>query len=289
MKRIFLYSIIAITFLSIFPNFSFGQCSDAGVCQIGHMPDNDNGQMLNISLSYKNGYSGKEDDVAFSSFQLDARYDPFKGSTVKLLVPYNLQSGPLGDVNGLGDLLVSWSQELLSNETSMLSASAGVKLATGDENKEPTLLQIYQPGLGSNDFIFTLDYNYENFSFGTGYQLSGGRNDNELLKLKRGDDILVRASYLFSIDYFRIIPNLLFIKQLSNSSILDFTSQNENYIEIEGSDQSQLNLLVLIQYDLNENYSLFSEAAIPFLKRDINIDGLKRAYTASFGIRFMLL
>jgi hypothetical protein len=286
MKKRFLHFIFISVFISLFPILSFGQCSDAGVCQIGYMAGSNEEQMLNISLLYKNGHSGKEDDVAFNSFQLDARYDLFKGSTIKILVPYNLQSGPAGDVNGLGDLVLSWSQELLSNEASTLSASAGVKLATGDENKEPTLPQIYQPGLGSNDFIFTLDYNYENLGIGAGYQLSGGRNDNETLELKRGDDLLIRASYLFSIDYFRITPNLIFIKQLSNSSILDFSSQN--YIDVERSDQSQLNFLTLIQYGLNENYVLFSEVAIPFLKRDINVDGLKRSYTASFGIRFII-
>jgi hypothetical protein len=286
MKRIFLFCIITFTSLSFFSSLSFGQCSDAGVCQIGQITNNSDEQLLNISLSYKNGYSGKEDDVTFSSFQLDSRYDLFKGSTIRFVVPYNLQSGPGGDVNGLGDLLISWSQELLSNETSSLSASAGVKLATGNENKEPTLPQIYQPGLGSNDLIFTIDYGYGNFGFGAGYQLSGGRNDNEVLKLKRGDDLLIRASYLFAIDYFKITPNLIFIKQLSVSSISDFSSQD--YIEVEGSDQAQLNFLTVIQYNFNENYALFGEVAIPFLKRDVNVDGLKRAYTASFGIRFII-
>ena len=286
MKRIFLFCTITFTSLSFFSSVSFGQCSDAGVCQIGHITNNSDEQLLNISLSYKNGYSGKEDDVTFSSFQLDTRYDLFKGSTIRFVVPYNLQSGPVGNINGLGDLLISWSQKLLAYEASSLSASFGVKLATGNENKEPTLPQIYQPGLGSNDFIFALDYSYEKFGFGAGYQLSGGRNDNEIIKLKRGDDLLIRASYLFAIDYFKITPNLIFIKQLSTSSISDFSSQD--YIEVKGSDQSQLNFLTLIQYDLNENYALFSEVAIPFLKRDVNVDGLKRAYTASFGLRLSI-
>jgi hypothetical protein len=288
MKNRFLRFIFITAIMSFFPITSFGQCSDAGVCQIGHIISDNKENQLDISLLYKNGYSGKDNDVSFSSFQLAAQYRLFGSSTIGFVMPYNLQSGPGGDVNGPGDLLISWSQGLLLNGTNALSASIGVKLATGDENKEPTLPQIYQPGLGSNDFLFAVNYNYEKFGLGIGYQLSGGRNDNEILRLKRGDDLLIRASYLFTLDYFQITPNLIFIKQLSTSSILDPGSENENFIEIEGSDQSQLNFLTIIQYNLNEDYALFSEIAIPFLKRDVNVDGLKRAYTASFGIKLSI-
>ncbi len=287
MKRIRIYFFCSFIFPALFSNISFSQCSDAGICQLGHLVDGKE-QQLNISLSYKNGYSGKEDGVSFHSFQLDTRYELFNGSILSLLVPYNIQSGPGGDVNGIGDLLLGWTQELFSNEISSLSASIGTRLATGDENKEPALPQVYQPGLGSNDLIFTIDYNYNKFGFGAGYQLAGGRNDKEGIGLERGDDLILRANYFFAIDYFQITPQLIFIKRLSKSTVLDLNATNENFVEVDGSDISQLNLLTLIQYDLNESYALFSEAAIPFLKREVNVDGLKRAYTVSFGLRYIV-
>ena len=47
----------------------------------------------------------------------------------------------------------------------------------------------------------------------------------------------------------------------------------------------QINFLASVQYDLNENYSLTGELAIPFLKREVNVDGLKRAYSFSVGFK----
>jgi len=283
-RTIFIY-LITLLFLSIFSISNFAQCSDAGICQLGHLVDDGEKQHLNISVSYKNGYSEKENDVSFQSFQLDTHYDLFKRSTIGFIIPYNIQSGPDGSVNGIGDLLLIWTQELFFDETSSLNASVGIKLATGDENKNPSLPQVYQPGLGSNDLIFTIDYNYDKIGFGLGYQLAGGRNDKERIRLKRGDDLLVRTFYIISFDDFSVIPQLLLIKRLSKSSVLDLNSTGENFVEVDKSDQSQLNLLALLQYNLNENYAFFSEVAIPFLKRKVNVDGLTRAYTASIGLR----
>jgi len=265
----------------------FAQCSDAGVCQVGNF-FNEEEKKISFSLSYKNGYSGKDDDVTFNSFQFNSEYRIFSGSSVSLVIPYNFQSGPGGYVNGLGDIIVSWNLELFSDETASISSSLGLKLATGDENKDSKLPQIYQPGLGSNDVIFTIDYSYDNFSIGTGYQLAGGRNNKEGLKLKRGDDLLVRTSYAFPFNEFIVTPLLLLIKRLSKSSVLNLNSTTESFVEVDKSDQLQLNLLAKVQYFLNEDFSILAEAAIPFLKREVNIDGLKRAYSLSLGLQMTL-
>jgi len=267
---------------------SFAQCSDAGVCQVGNPFDGEESKNFSFSVSYKNGYSDKDYDVTFHSIMLTPQYEFFPGSTLAVLIPYNFQSGPGGDVNGFGDVIISWNQELFSNGTSSINSSLGLKLATGDENKNLRLPQIYQPGLGSNDVIFTIDYSYNKFSIGAGYQLAGGRNKKEGIKLKRGDDLLVRTLYVFLFEDFVVTPQLLLIKRLSKSSVLDLNSTSENFIEVDKSDQLQLNLLAKIQYLLSENFSILAEAAIPFLKREVNVDGLTRSYSFSFGLRSFL-
>src|SRR5690606_20879719 len=103
-------------------------------------------------------------------------------------------------VNGLGDLILSWTQNLFTSDLNSLNASVGIKLATGDENKSPDLPQVYQPGLGTTDFILAVDYQFGYVSIGLGYQLAGGRNEKAGLKLKRGDDFIARALYQFSFD-----------------------------------------------------------------------------------------
>ena len=287
MKTIIKICLSTLLLLPVLSVKCFSQCSDAGVCQVGHLLNDEEESDFSFSFSYKNGYSSKDDDVTFHSFQLNPQYELFSGSKLALLIPYNFQSGPGGEANGLGDLILSWSQELFSNEVSSLNASFGLKFATGDENKNSGLPQIYQPGLGSNDLIFTIDYNYDGFSVGAGYQLVGGRNDKEGVKLKRGDDLLVRTSYIFSFDDFIVTPQLLLIKRLSKSSILDLSSSGESYVDVDKSDQLQLNLLAQLQYPVNERFSILAEAAVPFLKREVNIDGLTRAYSFSIGLRFI--
>ncbi|RPI72844.1 MAG: hypothetical protein EHM47_07375, partial [Ignavibacteriales bacterium] len=252
------------------------QCSDAGACQVGHLSVDDTNK-LQFSLSFTNGYSGKEDDVSFNSLKLNTQYEILDGSRLSLIVPYNFQSGPLGNVNGIGDLILSWSQNLFISGLNSLNASIGIKLAAGDENKSPELPQVYQPGLGTTDFILTVDYQFDKASIGLGYQIAGGRNEKDGLKLMRGDDFIARALYQLSFDNFNIVPQFLFIKRLSKSTILNQNVTGENFIEVDKSDQPQLNFIGSVQYNINDNYALTAEAAVPFLQREINIDGLKRA------------
>jgi len=261
------------------------QCSDAGVCSVGHTMSDNNDNILDINLGYKFGSSGKEDDVKYHSFLLGAAYNILEKTSVQMSIPYNIQSGPLGDVNGIGDLLISVTQNFISHNNSSLDASIGAKFATGEDNAD-NLPMAYQSGLGSNDILFGLNYIYNNIGFGVGYQLAGERNDN-ITKLKRGDDLLLRASYNFLLDRLNITPQILFIKRLSESNVVNSASMApmETYIDVENSDQAQLNLLTVIQYQIDNNYSLFADFAIPFIKREVNVDGLTRSFSASLGVQ----
>jgi hypothetical protein len=282
------HTIFTLLLLLIYSVNSFqviAQCSDAGVCSVGHTMDDNDYNILNVYAGYKFGSSGKEDDVKYHSFQLGTIYNVFDRTSFQLSIPYNLQSGPFGDVNGIGDLLLSVTQNIFSQDNSSLDASIGAKFATGDDNKD-NLPMAYQSGLGSNDILFALNYSYNNIGFGIGYQLAGGRNDN-ITKLERGDDLLLRASYNFIINQFTIKPQILFINRLSESSVVNSASMApmETYIDVENSDQSQLNLLTVVQYQIDKNYSLFADFAVPFIKREVNVDGLTRSFSASVGIQ----
>ena len=279
---------ILILLLLLFSSNAFlsnAQCSDAGVCSVGHTIGDNSNNILDINLGYKFGLSGKEDDVNYHSFLFGAAYNILEKTSAQMSIPYNIQSGPLGDVNGIGDLLVSVTQNFISENNSSLDASIGAKFATGEDNKDK-LPMAYQSGLGSKDILFALNYYYNNIGFGVGYQLAGGRNNN-VIKLERGDDLLIRASYNLLVDKFTITPQLLFIKRLAKSSILDTTSMtsSDSFIEVDNSDQAQLNLLTSFQYEINKSYSLFADFAIPFIKREVNVDGLTRSFSASIGVQ----
>jgi hypothetical protein len=282
--------VLSILLLAVISNSieNYAQCSDAGICQLsGHSMGEDDEVLFTISGFYKYGYSGKEDDVQFNSLQLNGTYNLFSNTSIQFLIPYNIQSGPAGDVNGIGDLILSLNQNLLSDKGSSLDASIGIKMATGDDNKD-NLPQVYQSGLGMNDVLFALNYNYHKLSVGAGYQISGGRNNN-ITRLEKGDDLLLRASYNLSFNQLSITPQLLFIQRLAKSSILDTTSTDEEkFVEVDNSDQAQLNFLTVLEYQIAENISLVGDFAIPFIKREVNVDGLKRAFSASVGIVFSI-
>jgi lipopolysaccharide assembly outer membrane protein LptD (OstA) len=287
MRKIFVLSLVLIA--ADFNKFeNYAQCSDAGICQIGgHSMGEDDEVLLNVSAFYKYGYSGKEDDVQFNSLQLNINYNLFSNSSIQLLVPYNFQSGPAGSVNGIGDLILSLNQNLLTDKGSSLDASIGIKMATGDDNKD-SLPQVYQSGLGKNDVLFALNYTYNKIGFGAGYQLSGGRNNN-ITRLEKGDDLLLRASYNLSFELLSITPQLLYIQPLAKSGILDTASAGEEkFVEVDKSDQPQLNFLAVLRYKINDYFTLVGDFAIPFIKREVNVDGLTRAFSAAVGVSFSI-
>jgi hypothetical protein len=285
MKRSFIASafLIVVNFYSV---DNFAQCSDAGICQLGtHLTEGAEKKPVNLSVLYKYGYSGKDEKVQFSSFVLEGSYNLFDNSSFQVRIPYNIQSDPAGSVNGMGDLILSWNQKLLLNKSSFFNASLGVKLATGKDNKD-NLPQVYQSGLGTNDVLVGINYWYGKINIGAGYQLSGGRNDN-IRRLKKGDDILLRTSYILSFDLLSITPQFLYIQPLVKSSILGpVSASGENFVEVDKSDKPQLNLLTELKYKVEENINLMGDFAIPFFKREVNVDGLTRAFSASVGLSY---
>ncbi|MBZ0180402.1 MAG: hypothetical protein K8F36_14045 [Melioribacteraceae bacterium] len=281
-KSLFVLAAIFFSFI----NYTFAQCSDAGICSLGGHSIEQKTNTFDLSIGYSYGYSGKEDDIAYSSVKLNGLIYFTADTKFNVITPYNFQSGPLGNVNGIGDLIISLSQSYTIYE-SRLTFSAGLKFATGDENKEPSLPLAYQNGLGTNDLLLGIDYSFSNFTFGIGYQLAGKRNENSQTYLKRGDDLLIRGEYTFIIEKFNINPQLLFIKRISKSNVLyNGTLPESHFFDVDGSDHSQLNLLISTFYEINNMHSLFLEAAVPLLERDINIDGLKRTFTISTRLSF---
>jgi hypothetical protein len=283
MKRILL---IVFAFLLLDFTNSFAQCSDAGVCQLGFEHEESTNKNFDAGLSYSFGSSDKDDDVKFHSVKINFSYQPFRNTKLTVILPYNMQSGPLGDVSGIGDLILSFTQNIFSDRIQSASFTFGGKIATGDDSQK-NLPQIYQSGLGTNDLLIGLNYTNRNVMLGLGYQVAGSRNNNSVTRLERGDDFIARGSYIFEFEDFNISPQLLLIKRIGKSSVLDLTVAEEKFIELEDSDQLQINFLVSTDYSLNKDMKLIAEIAFPFLKREVNVDGLTRAFSAGVGISYL--
>ncbi|MEX2115473.1 MAG: hypothetical protein WEB37_01190 [Bacteroidota bacterium] len=273
-----------LTFL--LPQSSFTQCSDAGVCSIGHRSSADLSNL--ISISYTFGQSGKPDDLSFHGAEVAADIGITEDSRLSFSLPFNSQSGPLGSTTGIGDLVVLWSQRLLAQSDFFLNLQGGVKFATGSVTAGG-LPQAYQSGLGTTDLIFGIHGRMDGWGFALAYQLAGGRSENPVTRLQRGDDLLLRAAYTTNFKQLSLTLETLVIKSLQESSVrTSLPGQPEVYGNIPNSNQTQINLVVRGSHPITGTLHLNAFAAIPTLKRDVNVDGLKRSIAISAGFSVSL-
>lgn len=282
-SKVFISAIFFTLWLSTYVS---SQCSDAGVCAIGYAPHIED-KKHSFDLLYRYGNSGKEDKIAYHNFELKAAINVFDQTSLLLSFPfYRLSSGPDGDANGVGDLMVFINQDL-GNFTGLdLSVLVGIRLATGDANASPDLPQAYQPGLGTNDIIFGLKYAAENYAISAGYQLVENTfTKNTLTPIRRGDDFYLQFAYLFNLGDFEIKTDAQMIQRLAKTRL---KNPDGTAIELEKTDQMQVNLGAEMNYGLNDTHSLVGGFAFPVLKRETNIDGLTRVLTIYAGWRLNL-
>ncbi|MBI4429067.1 MAG: hypothetical protein HY562_08100 [Ignavibacteriales bacterium] len=260
------------------------QCSDAGVCAIGKKSDPLSHQ---AGVSYNFGRSGKADDLTFHSINFEATIRVLQDANIIATFPWSRQSGPFGSASGIGDMSVFWSQQVWTDGVAQVSVELGGKLATANV-EAGDLPQAYQSGLGTNDLIVGASYVEESLNAAVGYQLSRGRSNNSVTRLRRGDDFFLRAGYSGELEEFQYALEALAIKRLEESSVLDSTSPTGTFVNIPGSDQFQVNILgkLVLLLDGSKNARLI--AAVPLLQRNVNVDGLTRSLTLSFGFSFIL-
>lgn len=96
------------------PFTASAQCSDAGACTISqHSEDGMDELSRKVGLRLVYGASGSPDEVSYMTAAGEADLELFGGSRVILTLPFSKQSGALGEVTGMGDLIVVWDQVVL--------------------------------------------------------------------------------------------------------------------------------------------------------------------------------
>jgi len=278
---------VLISFLALAAfcvNTLLGQCSDAGVCSVG------SGNAVSghhIGASYVLGKSGKTDDLTIHSIHLEGGIQLSPDSRLTILLPWSQTHGPSGTASGIGDLTILWNQAVWGDNGNTINAQVGGKFATGEVNSGD-LPQAYQPGLGTNDLLLGLTFEANPWLFAAGYQVSRGRSSNQITRLKRGDDALARMGYTAEVNDLTVGLELLLIKRLHTSSVLDTSVAGGSFIDVSGSDQFQANILSSVSMPLSESFSLRGLVAVPLRSRDINIDGLTRSFTVGLGLKYSL-
>lgn len=281
--------VLVFLLLSIFllPLSLRAQCSDAGVCAIGNADEGKDARHK-IALRYLYGDSGQPDDILYHTARFEGTVALFPGGRIMLMLPWVSVDGPLGSTHGIGDVTLLWDQGLWRSDDMELRARIGGKIATGQDNADG-LPQAYQPGLGTNDLLFGLHLDANALAFTLGYQSSAGRSDNALTRLKRGDDLMLRAGYHPNLGLVGFSFEVIAIQRMSESSVRDpEANDNDTFINVPDSDQLQVNLLGGVSAPLSADLRIAAYAALPLLQRDVNVDGLKRALTLSLGFEWSI-
>lgn len=275
---------ILILLILFFPySFLSAQCSDAGICTIGeNSPIENETYRFTIGAGYRYGASGKEEGVKFHTFGLYGQARIFLNTSLIAEFPvYNIRSGPLGEVSGIGDLMLLLRQSVYSESESSFALMLGVKLPSGDDNADGNLPQIYQSSLGTTDVLFGASYAEKTWGLSAGYQLAEKKhNGNAVTRLKRGDDIYGQVYYVYPINSWELKGDVIAIKRLQKSEI----DAGGNITEVPDSDQIQINLGITAGYKLSAAQKIVLQGALPLLKREVNIDGLTRIYTLAIGV-----
>jgi hypothetical protein len=268
------------------------QCSDAGICILGkkHGEINRNLNSM-ISLSYVFGSSGTSDidknNITYNSVKFGGEFQVFRASRIGFSIPYSYNSGSLGTASGIGDFSLYWTFSFPVKHEQSVSLQVGAKISAGKVNTTDSLPQSYMPGLGTNDLLFSAGYWTKYFSVSAGYQKTFGRSANDVTRLKRGDDLMFRAAYFQSFSKLRVKAEILTILRLQESSIQDPFGLTESFINVDGSNEPQVNLIGEVTYSVSPDFELTGTAALPLLKRDYNLDGLRRSFTISAGAAYL--
>ncbi len=255
------------------------QCSDAGVCALGHGSFPARNQ---LRLTGQWGRSGSPDDLSFQALKLDGRFQLGDRGALIAVVPFGRVSGPLGATTGLGDAILALELTLHEGSLGKVIAQAGARLATGDDDAAG-LPQRYQRGLGSTDPLVGIRLDADTWEAGLGYQRASSRSGNRLQPLKRGDDLLVHAGFRGSLGGFPVSLQALAIQRLGKS---DLRLPDGSLQVLPDTDRLQVNLVGGLSIPLSRTWAMEGRLALPLLKRPDNTDGLKRALSLEWGISY---
>jgi hypothetical protein len=278
-------------------------CSDAGACSIEtfdfekHASDNNHRVLANFNQTFSLG----EKFIFISQTSISLQYHLSTSTRFELITPFIFTYGNLGQSSGVGDIIISASEDFFKQKSYQITASVGGRLRTNqsnfDFNNQP-LPMAYQTSLGTNDIILGLQYSRIKWNIYMAYQHPTGTNKNEYLipenetdpnkqyfesaYLDRGDDLYLRAQYNLGLkDKRSLVFNVMGIYRIQQSEI----TKNDKRMLLEGSSGLTMNAGVSFKKQLLKNRELNFLLAFPIIDRDYRADGLTRNIIFGISIR----
>jgi hypothetical protein len=207
------------------------------------------------------------------------------------------QIGSEVQTGNIGDIYITNGYSFFKD----FNATLGLKLPLTDGNltKDKNILPLdHQSSLGTVDLILGASYKIKNVQVALGYQQPLSQNRNQFSSeniigtfenyqttrnYKRAGDVMLRVSYPFEFNKFKITPSVLPIYHLSNDLYTDATNVER---EISGSQGLTVNGNVYFDYKLNNNNAFQFNFGMPFVTRTARPDGLTRSWIATLEYAF---
>jgi hypothetical protein len=321
--KIKLLLLLAIT-VSITANVWSQGCSDAGFCTMGAMrPDQNYKRGLDFKLRSVgvDQYRGKTvlTAVVYAT-TLDVNFGLSEKSNIHFKLPYMIITGNLTDnnglensptnVNGLGDISISYTRSLFVNENFEIQGTVGGKIPTNKSDKTLNgipLPMYYQTSLGSYDVVLGGSLISSKWLLAVGYQQALTRNSNAFswndwqepvypdfdyirqhdiaADLLRGVDLMTRIERNFRFYNFNVYAGLLGIFRVTKDEILD-RSTNER-VRLDGTTGDAITFLFGGGYQFNVSSSIKFTGGIKITDRKLNPDGLTRDNVVSLSYHYV--
>ncbi len=277
-------------------NSAFSQgCSDAGFCTMGAMrPNQGFSKKVNLrvrSVEFSQYYGLTSFYLAILSYNADVNIGITNRLTGQIKLPYQFVFGHLANTNGLGDISISLTQNLINKEAYQVNLSVGTKIPTGNSNltahvadragnfADRPLPMYYQTTLGTYDVIAGISLATKNWLFSTGIQIPLTGNKNQFLwgswnktadsaaaqlypksrNLQRGTDVMFRIERNFRFSNWNTYIGLLSIYRITKDRFLDapvpvvreVQTSNEVFGKDVGTDNFAITLLAGGGYRFN--------------------------------------
>jgi hypothetical protein len=288
-------------------------CSDAGFCTMGAMkPDQPFNKKVELKLrameiSFYRGTTALTPIIYVAT--ADLNFSLNRKNTFQVKLPYQAITGRLANTSGLGDVSLSFTRNLISQERFDINVSVGTKLPSNSSDKSVDgfpLPMYYQTSLGTYDFISGISMITKNWLFATGIQVPLNKNNNQFLweswrgsnesqvyiekynianQLKRGTDVMLRVERNFRFSQFNFSAGLLPIYRVTRDVV-----ENADGVraKVEKGKGLAMSAIVTAGYSLDVRNGIRLLVGHKLVQREINPDGLTRELvtTISYTYRF---
>jgi hypothetical protein len=275
-------------------------------------------KLRSIEITEYVGRDKFEDFITATIIDLNVGLTP--KSTFQFKLPYVYAFSRLENTNGLGDISLSYSRNILAKEKYQLNATIGCKIPTGDADvraKDGRPLPMYiQPTLGTIDLVAGASMINRGWLFAVGYQkVIANLNRNEFIWEKWADhpdpvkrelgsdrlhgfpqsrliqrraDVMARIERNQRFSKFNIHAGLLLIHRFNQDQVNRPNPQSGvlEEVKVVGSNGSALSLIVGVTYHFSIKSSLKLLFGDRLLERDRNPDGLSREQVWTLGYQY---